>query len=183
MSKIRTIDGRLVDPFNVTAADVHPSVHIHSICLINRFTGHTKHPYSVGQHTRNLVILVPKHLKRVAMIHDWQESWFNDLASPVKREFPEYVEAEERAKEVIGKFFGVDKDDYAEFDWWDKNIYVDERDALQVRDPEHPSGLGDDRPGIGCGKFMFEETDWKLIRSQLSSMADQLWPDMEILSI
>ena len=69
--KIRVFDGTLVNPFDLKPSDMKPMVLIHSISTQNRFTGHASYPYSIGQHSRNLAMLVPAHLKRAALIHDF----------------------------------------------------------------------------------------------------------------
>lgn len=175
MGAIRTSDGRLVDPFNPKPEDIVPKVFIHSISQINRYTGHVKHPYSVGQHTRNLVYIVPRHLRRAALIHDWSEAWFNDLASPVKRECPEYREAEHNATHFIAEHMGVSMEELEEFDPWDKRIYINERDAgFDYRKDFDDEG----RIGItNMGPWYFAETYWQDIRFDLANEFNWLFPN------
>lgn len=177
MAKIRTSDGRLVDPLNVTSADVIPSVLIHAICLLNRFTGHTKHPYSVGQHTLNLVRYVPQHLKRAALVHDWQEAWFNDMSSPLKAEMPDYKSAEHHAGSVVAYTMGVSQSELDEFDQYDKRLYLNERDALF--DVIDERGMGDDRKYLEDpkGVLRFGERNWKYVRAALDGSFINLFPE------
>lgn len=169
MARIRTNDGRLVDLLNITKEDVIPEVLIHSICLLNRFTGHTRYPYSVGQHTLNLVNYVPDHLKMAAMIHDWQEAWFNDLASPLKRELPAYKSHEKLAGVVVASVMQVSPDHLEELDFYDKSIYANERDALFDHIDER--GMGDERYRLGdpYGVLCFDELPWRIVKMQLMS--------------
>ena len=175
MGAIRTSDGRLVDPFNPKPEDIIPKVFIHSISQINRYTGHVKHPYSVGQHTRNLVYTVPKHLRRAALVHDWAEAWFNDVASPVKAECEDYKQAEHAAMVFIAEHMGVSKGELSELDPWDKSIYINERDA--GFDYIRNLGMGDDRKGIpDMGPWYFAETYWQDIRFDLANEFNWLFP-------
>ena len=177
MAKIRTSDGRLVDPLNITPADVIPSVMIHAICLLNRFTGHTVHPYTVGQHTLNLVRYVPKRLKRAALVHDFQEAWFNDMASPLKAEMQDYKVAEKRAGVVVAHTLGVTMAELDDFDNYDKRIYLNERNALFPIIEER--GMGDDRKPLADirGVLRFEEQRWWFVRDCLAHEFENLFPE------
>ena len=177
MAKVRTCDGRLVDPLDIRPSDVIASVMIHSLCLLNRFTGHTKHPYSVGQHTLNLVQYVPMHLKRAALIHDMQESWFNDMASPLKAEMQAYRRAEHRAGQVVAHQLGVSQAELDEFDSYDKSIYLNERDALFPLIAE--KGMGDDREPLPDRQnvLRFEEVNWATTTRHLNGLFSALFPE------
>ncbi len=177
MASIRTSDGRLVDPFNPKPGDVRPRVMIHSLSQINRFTGQAAWPYPVAQHEVNLhrwiTNTVANHatrmvLSRAAIVHDMAESWFNDLASPVKKECPEYKAAEHRAMLYIANELGVTERALEELDIYDKRIYKDERDALFPIIEE--LGMGDSYEKLGCPEWYFRETDWRSNRAQLSSL-------------
>lgn len=175
MVAIRTSDGFLVDPFNPRVEDVKPGVFIHAISCINRYTGHAAWPYSVGQHTRNLITAVPFYLRRAAMVHDWSEAWFNDLASPVKRELPEYREAEHAAMLFIGSVMGVPEAAFSELDAWDKAIYINERNALfPVR---HGPGMGDERKGLRLSAGLFQEEPWRAVKVDLTYWYRQLFSE------
>lgn len=168
--------GRLVDPFNPTIEDVIPHAFIHSISILNRFTGQSAYPYSVGQHTLNLIRLSPMHLKRAALVHDWSEAWFNDLASPVKKEFPDYKYHEKKAEAFITGVMGVSHADLEEFDPFDKRIYCNERNAVFDRITER--GMGDDLRGFTqARKEWFEETPWRTIRQNLWWQFQDLFPE------
>jgi len=139
---------------------------IHSICCLNRFTGQAKHPYSVGQHTRNLMFSVPLSLRRAALVHDFGESWFNDLASPVKAEIPTYKFFENEAKLCIGYELGVTEAEFAELDIYDKRIYKNERDALF--DVIGERSMGDQYEPLPHNELHdFEERPWRSVRADL----------------
>lgn len=179
MAKIRVSSGRLTDPFNLKPEDLDWRVMIHSICLLNRFHGHSKHPYSVGQHTHNLYLLVPTHLKRAALVHDFSEAFFNDLAAPVKYECPEYVVAENEASIYIANSFGVTEEELLELKEYDKRIYVNERDYMFPVINE--TGMGDEREPLDQNGMpdiaLFGEFPWSFIKEQLTAAFQKEFPE------
>jgi hypothetical protein len=179
LGKIRVADGTLVDPYNPTVADVKLDVFAHSLAQLNRFTGHAKFPYSVGQHTLNLRIAMCRLFKdrrsgvsvpmqQAALAHDMSEVWFNDLASPVKRENPDYKAAEHKAGVFIMHNLSVPGIMLDNLDKYDKAIYKNERNAL------FPiilgTGLGDHLKPLEAEWLpgnAFEERGWREIRTTL----------------
>lgn len=56
-----------------------------ALSLINRFQGHTKRPYSVGEHSlRCAEHVVSKEEQLDVLIHDFAEAYYGDIPSPVK---------------------------------------------------------------------------------------------------
>lgn len=181
--KIRVFDGTLVDPYNLTETDMKPVVFIHALSCINRFTGHAIHPYTVGQHTRNLALLVPEHLKRVALVHDFSEALFNDMASPIKQQNPGYRAAEHVVTQQVFSYFGIKFSEHEEFDEYDKRIYINERDALFTGKVDE-LGMGDARVALDTSRLpqAFAETDWRKIRNDLMLLWLVLFPEFDILT-
>lgn len=177
MQKIRTGSGRLVDPFNIVRGDIQPYYVLRALSHINRFTGHGKWPYSVGQHTLILVEHVPAHLKRAALVHDWQESLFNDLASPIKNnpELYAYKRAEHVAGETIAQWMDVPLGHLAELDGYDKRLYADERDALFETIDD--LGRGDNLVPLGVHPLWFQERPWGDVFDDLLLKYEQLFPE------
>jgi len=173
MAKIRMHSGRLVDPFNLTPEDIVPETFIHHLCLINRFHGATKYPYSVAQHSMNLAYLVPSHLVKAAVIHDFSEAVFNDLASPVKYEFPDYSYEERQAGYFIADVLGVKQKLLEDLKQYDLRIYINERDALFDNIDE--IGMGDEQqplyvpPGLSD---LFNETPWRKVKQDFLELWD-----------
>lgn len=167
----------MVDPFHVTGDDIQPYYVLKALTHINRFTGHGKWPYSVGQHTLILVDHVPKYLKRAALIHDWQEVFFNDLASPVKHNpiMQEYRAAEHRAGLAIADYMGVSLEELEALDVYDKRLYADERDALFEFIIE--TGRGDDLIPLEVHPLHFQERAWRDVFHDLSLRYQQLFPE------
>ena len=175
MAKIRIVTGDLIDPFDPKPEDIKPHAFIHSISLLNRFTGNSAWPYSVGMHTLALMDYVPMHLKRAALVHDWSEAWFNDLASPVKFECHSYKTAEKRAGLFIADVMGVSPRELEELDIYDKRIYADERDAMFPDIKE--MGMGDEYSPLGVEPDYFQETPWRKTRSTLWVWFENAFPE------
>lgn len=166
MGAIRVKSGRLVDPFQLTLDDVQDVDFIHALSCINRFTGHVKYPYSVGQHSYVLYRHVPTGLRKAALIHDFAEVFFNDLASPVKARFLSYKQYEKAAMAVIAEYFNVSQDDLKLVSVYDKRIYVDERNALHENITER--GMGDERVALDIDPWFFRERQWRDVALDLS---------------
>lgn len=168
-SAIRVLSGHLVDPFDLKYDDIPKIDFIHSISLLNRFTGHSKYPYSVGQHSYILSNHVPNKLKKAAIIHDFSEALFNDIASPVKARFHEYRKYEETAQKIIFDYFCVPWSDMEELHDYDKRIFMDERNILFNNIEDQGKGAGDDRIALGVEEEWFKETEWRTVRTKLQA--------------
>jgi uncharacterized protein len=178
-SSIRVSSGHLVDPFNLKVEDCAKIDFIHSICLLNRYTGHSKYPFSVGQHSYVLANHVPKSLRKAAIIHDFSEALFNDIASPVKARFHQYREDEEVAQKVIFEYFGVPWSDMEELHPYDKAIFMDERQVLFDIIEDNGKGMGDDRVALGIDPEYFKERDWRTVKSLLTAQFKWNFTDQE----
>jgi hypothetical protein len=90
MTWIETFSGKrfdLVDPDpdQVDLRDV-----AYALARINRFTGHTSEPYSVGEHSLHVLRLVERahpgdpRLLAHALLHDAAEAYVGDVSAPMK---------------------------------------------------------------------------------------------------
>ena len=177
-NRIRLVDGVLLDPFNPDPTLFKPENFLHAQCIINRFTGNSVYPYSVAQHSYVLSMLVPQRLRRAALVHDFAETWFNDIASPVKKRLRGYKKYERAAMLVIGKHFGVEWEEFHDLDYWDKNIYMDERKVLMPHAQGH--GMGDDLDGINADRVWFIERDWRTQRKISFARWEILFPEFPL---
>jgi uncharacterized protein len=96
MSWIETFSGKQIDllhpdPEQFTLDDI-----FHALRYMPRFGGHTNRFYSVGNHSYNVALLVPDHLKFQAIMHDATEAFIGDMPTPFKRLMPDYKAAEDR---------------------------------------------------------------------------------------
>ena len=87
--KIQTYTGRIVDPFVLIIADVCLEDIAPALSQICRFTGHTKHFYSVAQHSVNVAAHVAQDGALPAtvwwaLMHDAHEAYLGDMSAPLK---------------------------------------------------------------------------------------------------
>ena len=79
----------------------------HALSQINRYTGHTKFPYNVAQHSLIVASLVPFPMQLEALMHDAHEAYVNDIARPLKLLLPDYQMYEDKAAHVVKDRFGL----------------------------------------------------------------------------
>ena len=79
------------DPDEIDIMDI-----AHALSHVNRFTGHTTHPYSVAAHSIFVADIVdhlygfnPERML-AALMHDASEAYLADIASPIKHLLPDY---------------------------------------------------------------------------------------------
>lgn len=106
---IRTFTGRQFWPLAPRAKDVSILDIAHSLAINNRYTGHTRVPFSVAQHCCLVSDILPQPLKLCGLMHDGSEGYLADIATPVKIQLSEYGPAEERLMHVLAEVF--------EFEW------------------------------------------------------------------
>lgn len=110
--KMRTYTGKRVDPLDLQPEDIDIRDIAHSLSQQCRFGGHTRHHYSVAQHS----VLVSRYcLPEDALwglLHDASEAYVVDLPRPVKHadELAAYREIERRAMGVICDRFGLPRE-------------------------------------------------------------------------
>lgn len=106
MTYIQTRSGLGFDFRSATRHDVRLSDIAHALARLNRFTGHTLHPYSVAQHSvwcareaadRAFDI----QTQRWCLMHDAAEAYVGDVASPLKALLPQYSAIEDRVLRLV----------------------------------------------------------------------------------
>lgn len=147
MSWLGTNSGQVInlldpDPNNITIEDIATGLSNHC-----RFNGQLKTWYSVAEHSIRVMELVPKHLKKQALLHDATEAFICDVPTPLKRMLGEHYEAiEVRLAAAIGEALNVELVNLDEtVHQADRIMVVTERDALtekpQVWSPEYENSL------------------------------------------
>lgn len=115
MTWIQTFTGKAFDLLNPTPDMVCIEDIAHHLALINRFTGATREPYSVAQHSVLCSTLVSPELQLAALLHDASEAYCADLSRPMKEAmratpggYDAYRRISDRVDGAIGMRFGVE---------------------------------------------------------------------------
>lgn len=90
------------DPQTILVADI-----AHALSNLCRYTGHTKHFYSVAQHCCLCADNAAPGEAWAALMHDAAEAYIGDVARPLKGLLPEYRVIESRLEAVIFSKFEV----------------------------------------------------------------------------
>lgn len=110
MSYITTVTGKHFDPMTPEKQDIDIFDIAHALSLICRGNGHTKAFYSVAQHS--LACAREAHLRGETvtvtlgcLLHDASEAYLSDVTRPVKKDLPQYLQAEEKLQNEIWRGF------------------------------------------------------------------------------
>lgn len=108
---IETYTGRRFYPMDPRPEDICIMDIAHALSLICRFNGHTKHHYSVAQHSVLCAeLLIPEHGALTALhalMHDAAEAYVCDIPRPFKCELGGYAEMESAVQDAIYKRFDI----------------------------------------------------------------------------
>jgi hypothetical protein len=106
-----------------------------SLSHICRFAGHTRHFYSVAQHSLLVAALAPDELKKEALMHDAAEAYTGDVIKPLKNKLGEkFATIETIFTAAIIQKFGLEPRKLAEVKAYDVRALVLEHKALQLGD-------------------------------------------------
>jgi uncharacterized protein len=105
---IQCASGKYFDFLNPAGSHICIEDIAHALSHINRFTGHTRVPYSVAQHSYVVSCIVPYKDALAGLLHDAAEAYLGDVSSPLKQLLPEYKVIEHRVHAAIFEHFGLD---------------------------------------------------------------------------
>jgi hypothetical protein len=105
---VRTVTGKYVDVFDMSADDFDIVDIAHALSHIPRFGGHTNAFVSVAEHCINTYHFSSRADHMGALLHDLSEAYILDMPSPIKKRLPEYKALEEIIMEVGSKKFGFE---------------------------------------------------------------------------
>lgn len=105
VTTMQTFTGKLIDLAQFSEEDVRLPDIAHALSIINRFTGHSKVPYSVAQHSVAVSLLASPENALWGLLHDASEAYLGDMATPLKSMLPGYRELEEHVQRTIAKVF------------------------------------------------------------------------------
>ena len=115
-----------------------PSEIATSLSRLNRYGGRGAFPLSVAQHSVILSSVVPKYLRKAALIHDIPEIWTGEVPSPVKVACPCFQQIEEQATKTLFASFGVPITHMTDLSYFDRHICNNELAVLFPDDPDAP---------------------------------------------
>ncbi len=82
---IQTYIGMQFWPFSPEYRKIDINDIAHSLANQNRYTGHTRYPYSVAQHSIYVSRILPAPLRVFGLLHDAAETYVHDIVSPMKK--------------------------------------------------------------------------------------------------
>lgn len=187
-STIATSDGRLFNPFTVTAADGAFDIYViaHALSMQCRYAGHVSRFYSVAEHSLLVERVVReqapadgrwgsgsmRNLLRWALVHDAEEAYLPDMPAPYKKrpEMTFYREAGARLMGEIATWLGLEGPEPDLVKRVDVEIRGTERAYLFP--PIDGWKTEPARPGIVCGVMMPEGA-----RAAWLARFFELWPE------
>lgn len=101
---------------------------------ICRYNGHTRHFYSVSQHSVYAALLAPPEWAIAALFHDASESYIGDVISPLKSSLEDYKEIEYGIMQAVAEKYNFELDDEGivkEID--DRLLATEVRDVFPAR--------------------------------------------------
>jgi len=152
---MQTASGRKFYLFDPRPEEIHLEDLQHHLGHLCRFTGATRHFYSVAQHATEMALRLeneghPLPILQWALLHDAAEAYLNDLARPVKQAvgLGTYRGAERRILEAVAQRFGLPAELPAEVRLADaRMLFTERRDLLApMQEPDEGWGmdLGED---------------------------------------
>ena len=129
-----------IDVFNLCDRDICLEHIITALPNICRYAGCAPSFYSVAQHSielaNYLISIDRKDLAQIAILHDGCEAYIGDIIYPIKQHFQEFLKLEKDITELIFTKFHIywDNNLFKEFNYYDKNIVVNEMKCLNIYD-------------------------------------------------
>ena len=138
---ITTHSGRQFFPLSPREEDIDIQDIAHHLSLINRFTGATREPYSVAEHSVRVSWLLPTTTALWGLLHDASEAYILDMSTPLKKNTnlgAEYQKIEKGIMEAVCRKFGLTEEEPPEVKTADQIMLVTEKRDLLVNNPFHP---------------------------------------------
>jgi hypothetical protein len=105
-NEIELLDGSMFSYDDPDVSNITIEMLADVLSRICRFSGHTKHFYSVAQHAVNTSLIVAQGHEKAALLHDTAEGFINDLTTPLKAMLPGIKDIEYRIESRLSDKFG-----------------------------------------------------------------------------
>jgi len=136
-----------------------------ALSRICRFVGHTRHFYSVAQHSVEVSYLLPDSLAFAGLMHDASEAYLGDVSYPLKCLLPQYREIERSVEQAIARVFSLPYPHPAAVKVADRIMMATERRDLMIEQEADWPILADVAPraqevvpvGVEVARLMFLE--------------------------
>lgn len=110
---IRTFTGKMIDLENPKVEQIDIRDIAHALAQINRYTGHTRTPYSVAEHCVLGSEIIRGEFALEFLLHDASEAYLGDVSGPLKRVMGgEYAGLEGLWMRTITERFDLTRTDY-----------------------------------------------------------------------
>lgn len=173
---IETYTGKKFWPLNPVTKDVDIIDIAHSLSNKCRYTGHTRHFYSVAQHSYLMSLNVPAHYALEALLHDACEAYLPDLAYPLRGAFGGFAEAEEGVHRAIADRFNLIYPWPKEIKRVDRLITRDEaRQLMHTGGMDWPGST--DNLGVVIARWTPEYTERRFLTRYSHLIKDRNVPD------
>lgn len=136
-SWMQTASGKAFFPLDPRPSDIDIDDIAHALSNLCRYAGHTKHFYSVAQHSVLVSRALPDHLKLWGLLHDASEAYLVDIPAPLKPHLTGYREIEARVMRAVCTKFGLSLEMPKSVKRVDLAILADERDQLMTKPPRN----------------------------------------------
>ena len=100
-----TYSGEKVNVTNPSSEQIKIIDIAHSLSLICRYNGHCNQFYSVAEHSVHVSNIAKSSLW--GLLHDAPEAYFSDIPRPIKAQFPQIEEYEDRILDAVKKKFHI----------------------------------------------------------------------------
>ena len=105
---MQTHTGKHIYPLEPDIDDIDIKDIAHALSNLCRFNGHCQEFYSVAQHSVIVCKLLPEDLKIPGLLHDASEAYLSDVPRPIKINFTEFQEYEDRMQRAICDKFSIE---------------------------------------------------------------------------
>lgn len=110
MTTIQSFSGKYISLTEPWLNDFNVEDIAHALAHTCRFAGHTRHFYSVAQHSVLVSRVNPDIMPVEKLFHDAAEAFLGDITTPLKSLLPEYCKIEETMMSAIANWLGLPSD-------------------------------------------------------------------------